>query len=406
MLSLFKKTNTLPPCDYQDFEYLSPKDFYFDSACQTLRPWQVVEAQNDYYRSYNACGERVKYEWGRRVDEKVLKSRQALLKLVGKSEKEYTVVFTLNTSYGINLVLQQLPAKNFQRIITSEIEHNSVFLPTMTWAKRYNLERLVLPRDEKGNLLFDEKVLGKAVVVVNTVSNIDGRKLQNLKELSHKIHQAGGVLLLDGAQHFGHDVIDLKSADFDAICGSGHKMYGPSIGFIIIKKDLLKKLDHFWLGGGTVTDVTKDHYELIEEEDELHARLEVGLQNWAGIVGLEKAVSWLQEYKPSGLDRVEYEKNLTEKLWQELGSFPELHLVNHGASTVVSFYHDRIDAHRLALYLSEQGIMCRSGYFCCHYYLKNLKKYPPLLRISLGLQTKESDIDYLKNTLQKIFKAL
>ncbi len=260
---------------FHDFSYLSEKDLYFDSACQTMRPWQVIEAERDYYQNFNACGGRVKYRWGQMVDEKVAKARAGLLELVGKSPKEYTVIFTLNTTYAINLLLQQLPPKNFERIITSEIEHNSVFLPTMIWAKRHGLERLVLTRDESGNLVTQGENLNKAVVLVNTVSNIDGRKLGNAKTLADQVHTEGGLLLLDGAQQFGHDAGSLKNVDFDALFGSGHKMYGPSLGFMIVKKSLLKQLDHFWLGGGTVTDVKRDSYQLIADPEEMFAPLEL-----------------------------------------------------------------------------------------------------------------------------------
>jgi selenocysteine lyase/cysteine desulfurase len=78
------------------------------------------------------------------------------LSLCGKSEKEYAVAFTLNTTYGINLVLHQLPADSYDRIITSTIEHNSVFLPAITWAQRNHKERLILQRSEDGSLVYEQ----------------------------------------------------------------------------------------------------------------------------------------------------------------------------------------------------------------------------------------------------------
>ena len=133
-----------------DFGYLTPDAHYFDSACQTLRPRPVIDAVSDYYREFNACGGRVKYAWGEKVDSIVAGTRERLLKLVDKSAKDYTVAFSLNTTAGINLLLQQLPAGRFRRIATSEIEHNSVFLPSQTSARRFQLERLVLPRSPTG----------------------------------------------------------------------------------------------------------------------------------------------------------------------------------------------------------------------------------------------------------------
>lgn len=390
----------------KNFDYLHENEYYFDSACQTLRPKQVIDAENDYYYNYNACGERVKYKWGVKVDDNVEKTRKKLLLLTGKSEKEYTVCFSLNTTYGINLVLQQLPATAFEQIFTSDIEHNSVFLPSISWSRKNAIRRKVLSRNDDGSLDFQHENFTRSIVLINTVSNIDGRKLQNADVFAKKVHQDGGLVLLDAAQAFAHDANQLKKVDFDAVFGSGHKMYGPSIGFIIIKKSLLKKLNNFLLGGGTVYDVEKDDYRLITEDHELHATLELGLQNWAGIIGLGAAIDWFATYRPQKLSPGEYENALSERLFNGLTTIPALQMINANPSPIVSFYVKNLDSHRLALYLSEQNIMCRSGYFCCHYYLKNLKKYPPLLRISLGVHNTDTQIDYFLKTLNKILQAI
>ena len=65
----------------EDFDFLEKDAYYFDSACQTLRPKPVINALNDYYLNYNSCGERVKYAWGKKVDEKVEETRESILDL-------------------------------------------------------------------------------------------------------------------------------------------------------------------------------------------------------------------------------------------------------------------------------------------------------------------------------------
>ncbi|MDO8648873.1 MAG: aminotransferase class V-fold PLP-dependent enzyme [Candidatus Peregrinibacteria bacterium] len=385
-----------------DFGYLSPQSCYLDSACQTLRPQAVIDAETEYYLQYNACGGRVKYKWGTMVDTKVQEARKLLLTLSGKREKEYCVAFTLNTTYGINLVLHQLQVGEFSRIVTSEIEHNSVNLPSITWAKRQNAERLVLPREEDGSLRYSPSDLERSVVLINSMSNIDGRTPQNLKQLAEDTHAKGGILLLDAAQGFAHDVERLCDTDFDAAFGSGHKMYGPSIGFIVIKRSLLDRLDPFFIGGGTVTDVEKDTYSLLREGEEAHAVLEAGLQNWGGILGLGAAVTWLGQQE----ERNEQEKSLTETLFHGLQKNSRMHLLNRVPAPIVSFHVDGIDAHQLALYLSEQDIMCRSGYFCCHSYLQHQLKLPPLLRVSLGLYNTPAHIEKFLGSLKTILTTL
>ncbi|MFN7161319.1 MAG: aminotransferase class V-fold PLP-dependent enzyme [Candidatus Gracilibacteria bacterium] len=380
------------------FSYLHAESYYFDSACQTLRPKEVIDAEREYYEGFNACGGRVKYKWGQKVDEKVAEARKEILKLIGKSERDYAVVFTLNTTMGINMVLHQLPVHSFEGIITSDIEHNSVFLPTMTWAEKNTKKRAVIERKEDGSIDVDLLPSRKNILLVNTVSNIDGRILTNVKEVADTIHKHGGLSLFDCAQMFSFHADLLKNVDFDAAFGSGHKMYGPSIGFIVIKKSLLQSMEPYFIGGGTVEDVHENIYSLVTDPNELHSLLEPGLQNWAGIVGLLEAIRWKKKYKSEATEK------LGEELFKAVESMEGVCLINKEPSTTISFYTEKIDSHQLALYLAEQNIMCRSGYFCCHYYLKNKKKYPPLLRVSLGVHSTKKDVDHFINILSLLLK--
>lgn len=125
----------------KDFDYLQPTDIYLDSACQSLRPQPVITAMNNYYQKFNSCGERVKYQWGKITDEKVNATRHKVLQFLKLKSKNYTVSFTLNTTYGINLLLSQLRPELFDRVITSDIEHNSPFLSTIAFAKTHHKER-------------------------------------------------------------------------------------------------------------------------------------------------------------------------------------------------------------------------------------------------------------------------
>ena len=167
----------------EDFGYLRDGDVYLDSACQSLRPQPVIDALNRYYTEHNSCGERVKYAWGRKTDELVEDTRAAILKYLKLKSKDYSVSFTLNTTYGINLLLQQFKEGIFKKVMTSDIEHNSPFLATITFSKRYGVPREVMVRERDGSINLDNYDFSNALVVVNCASNIDGRKLNNLKDL-------------------------------------------------------------------------------------------------------------------------------------------------------------------------------------------------------------------------------
>ena len=382
-----------------DFEYLGEGEVYLDAACQSLRPQPVIEALNKYYTEHNSCGERVKYKWGRVTDEKVEETREKVLKFLKLKPKKYTVSFTLNTTYGINLILSQLKAGEFKKVITSEIEHNSPFLATIAFANRTGLPREVVKRNNDGSIDLSGDFT-KAVVVVNCASNFDGRKLLNISELVKTVHKAGGIVIIDAAQAMAHSVDILKGVEVDAICFSAHKLYAPSLGVIVWRDELMDKLDYGFVGGGMVDDVTeKDYKPSAEGKEHRYTRFESGLQAWGEIVGLGAAIDWLEN-----LPKKDW-KNLWDNandLYDFLEESPKVHLVNHEANPTISFYVEGVDSHLLGEALSRENIMARTGYFCAHYYLDHVLGLPPLVRFSLGLHNKPEDIEKVKKVLGKI----
>lgn len=382
------------------FEYLKNNEIYFDSACQSLRPQPVIDSLIEYYQKHNSCGERVKYQWGRITDQKIEATREHLLKFLKLKKKDYFVSFTLNTTYGLNLLLSQFNPKKagVKTIITSEIEHNSVFLSTLQFSTSTKTERIVLPREQDGSLSISE-IPDNSLVVVNVMSNVDGRILQNLQEVIDYVHQKQGFIILDAAQIMAHHSYILEQTEADAICFSGHKIYSPSLGVMIVRKSLLDYLNVTFLGGGMVDDVDKNTYlPSFARQDKAYTIFEPGLQSWGEIIALNESISWLEQLPQSAKDRLTY---CSEKIFQFLSTNPKIHCLNHQASTVLTFYLDQIDSHLLAEALSDQGIMVRSGYFCVHYYLDHKLKLPPLVRLSLGYQTTEGEIDRLISILKK-----
>lgn len=393
-----EKLEKNPGDRHASFAYLG-SDVYLDAACQTLRPQEVIDAQNEYYLTYNACGDRVKHKWGNEVDKKVREVREQVLKFVRASSSDYEVAFTLNTTYGMNMILQQLKADEFERVVISEIEHNSVYVPALAWAKKHGKEFVVLARAESGELEYTEHDVEKAVVMVNTASNIDGRELVNVKELALDMKKSGGVLILDAAQGFTHHPELLHGVKYDALVSSAHKVYGPSLGVMVVNKSLYDRMEFVYLGGSTVTDTTRNGYTLYA--DEKYHMLEPGLQNFAGIIGFGEALKWVQDFSFEGKGRIEYEGELARMLFDGLQELP-VSIVNASASPVVSFYHEKVDGHQIGSLLSSKNIMCRTGYFCCHAYLVHDRELSPLARVSLGLYNTKEDVEKFLTTMKFI----
>lgn len=415
----------------KDFDYLGEKSVYLDAACQSLRPRPVVEAMERYFYEHNSCGERVKYPWGERTDELVEGARKKVLKLLKLKEKEYFVSFTLNTTYGVNLLLNSLVAEGDKRaagggfgvrkVATSEIEHNSPFLATMAAAERMGVPRIVLKREENGNLIYEGKIgevarsfsgelsaeeemnFRGAVLVVNCAANFDGRKLGNLKEVVKRVHRDGGIVIVDAAQAMAHYYEMLEKAEADAICFSAHKMYSASLGVMVVRRDLVPKLRLSFVGGGMVDDVFEDRYLLSSEnKDNVHTVFEPGLQAWGEICALNEAVSWLEKRTKADKKRLE---DCTRELDEFLRSKEKVRMVGsleNEPNPTMSFYVEGMDSHLLAAALGKEGIMARAGYFCVHYYLDKVLGLPPLVRFSLSYATREGDVERVKKVMERV----
>lgn len=370
-----------------DFPFLSPDDVYLDAACQSLRPQPVLDAMSEYYREYGACGDRGRYRWGRRVDEKVDAARAATLTALGLSARTHTCAFTLNTTLGLNLLLQQLPTGRYARIVTTHHEHNSVFLSTMTAARRLGVERVVVDRGPDGAVDLTSVDLTDAVVVLSAMDNVTGTLTRDLRGIVADVQRHGGAVIVDAAQAAPHAFGALHGLGADALCFSAHKLYAPSLGVVVAAGALLTSLELQIVGGGQVDAVTEDGFT---PSSALHTRLEPGLQAWGEIIGYGAALAWFLARRG---DIDAREATLGETLYAALADMPHVAVVNAAPSATISVVPERVDAHRLAVFLSRAGISVRSGHFCTHHWLAERDGLPALVRFSLGAHTTPGDID-------------
>lgn len=354
----------------QDFPILQKKINgkpinYFDSACMSLRPTQVIEKVNYYYKELSSCGERAHHKLGRMVDEEVNKSRNSVKKLINaKSENE--IIFTKNTTESINLVANSFGLKRGDIVVISDKEHNSNLLPWLELKRKTGIILKVVDSKLDNTLDMEDlkyKVKGAKLVSMVHTSNLDG-VTNDAKEIIKIAHDAKAKIMLDAAQSIPHQQLDVRKLDVDFIAFSGHKMLGPSgTGVLYGKKDLLEQIDPFIAGGGTVDD---SNYEDAKFQHPPH-KFEAGLQNYAGIIGLGEAANYLMKV---GYDDIKkQELIINKKITSELGKYVQV--VGPASAEerggIFSFTNEDIDHHEIAIMLDNSAnIMIRSGAHCVH----------------------------------------
>ncbi len=389
----------------KDFPVLGKGLTYLDSACMSLKPVQVIQAMNDYYENFPACAGRSIHKLSQQVEERRAEARQAIQKFIGAKKPE-EMVFTRNTTEGINLVANSLNLEKGDAVLTTDREHNSNLLPWQILQGRAGVEHRIVLSDNDFTFSMDSfrDMLNKDVKLVSMVqtSNLDGYSLP-AKEIIKAAHDNGTLVLLDAAQAVPHHEINVKKMDADFLAFSGHKMLGPTgTGALYVNEKHHDDMRPFMLGGETVEWTTYEEHKLLEPP----ARFEAGLQNYAGEIGMAAAAEYLRKV---GMDSIEkHERKLTMKLHDGLSSVEGLSFVGvqdpEKRGGITSFTVSGLPYHDIAMLLdSNHNIMVRSGQHCVHSWF-SAQGIDGSVRASSYLYNTEEEADKFIDTLRKIIK--
>jgi len=369
---------------------------YMDSACVSLKPIQVIDAINKYYNEFPACGGRSEHSFGKKVTGAVNNARKIIQNFLN-AKKVNEIIFTKNSTEGINLITNSLNLQEGDVVLTSDKEHNSVLLPIQL-LKEKGIKHKIFKFGDIDD--FEEK-LTKDVKLVSTahISNLDGT-INPIEEIISLSHENNSLVLIDAAQSAGHNKINVRKLNVDFLVFSGHKVFGPSgTGILYGKLDLLKELKPFIIGGNTVKDSTYKNYEI----EDVPERFEAGLQDYAGIIGLGEAIKYLENIGINNIEMHEYQLNkLISQAFMELGIEILGDLDPEKRSAIISFNIKGMDFHEVAGILNESSnIMIRSGRHCVHSWF-NANNIEGSARISLSVYNTEEECEVLIKEIKKI----
>jgi cysteine desulfurase/selenocysteine lyase len=372
---------------------------YFDSACMTLKPIQVVDAMNEYYYNFPACAGRSAHKLGSEVTIKYEEVRDKVRSFLNAKERK-EIIFTKNTTESINLVANSLKLKNGDAVIISDKEHNSNLVPWLLQKKLRGIDLKIVRSREDNTFdlqlfqeLMDEKV---KIVSMGHISNFDGYTIP-AREIIKIAHEYNALVMLDGAQSAPRVSIDVQKLDVDLFALSFHKMLGPTgVGALYGKSHVLEELEPFIVGGNTVRETSYESFTLLKSPE----KFEAGLQNYAGVLGSGAAIDFI---KRIGMEKIEeHLSKLSAFLIGELSSIPGISILGSNSQTgIVSFNIHGREPHDVAAFLDGSNIMVRSGVFCAHSWFRahNIKG---AVRASLYIYNTKEECEIFLEKIREI----
>ncbi|MCX8025732.1 MAG: cysteine desulfurase [Thermanaerothrix sp.] len=367
---------------------------YLDSTATAQKPLAVIEAMDKYYRWSNANIHRGVHTLGEEATALYEAARQRVARFIN-ARKAREIVFTRNTTEAINLVAYSW-GRNLLNpgdlIVLTEMEHHSNLVPWQILAAEKNLRLEFVPITEEGylDLTTYQRLLDQhpRLVAFTHMSNVLGT-INPVAQMTELAHQAGALVLVDGAQSVPHLHIDVQALDVDFLAFSAHKMLGPTgIGVLYAREALLEQMPPF-LGGG---DMIKKVQLRSFVPNEIPYKFEAGTPAIAEAVGLATAINYLEDI---GMEAIAaHERELVAYALETLATIPGLKIYGPPAEHrggVVAFSMEGVHPHDVAQILDREGIAVRAGHHCA---------MP--LHEKLGLVATTRASFYLYNTFEEV----
>jgi cysteine desulfurase/selenocysteine lyase len=375
---------------------------YLDSASTSQKPESVLAALDDYYRNHNANVHRGVYTLAREADALFEGARSRIAAFVGWPAAN--TIFTRNVTEAINLVAYSWARTTLapgDAVLITEMEHHSNIVPWQLATQATGAQLRYLEVGDDGTLSLDQLDAELArgdvrLVAVAHVSNVLGT-INPVAEIVRRAHDAGALVLIDGAQAVPQMPVDLASIGADFYGWTGHKALGPTgVGVLHARAELLEQMPPFLAGGDMILTVEAQR----STWNELPWKFEAGTSMIAQAIGLGAAIDYLGAL---GMANVRaHEQALTAQALERLRAIDGLTVFGpRGAQErggVISFALDGIHPHDIGELLDRRNVCVRASHHCAQPLMRRLGVHATA-RASFGPYSVPADIDALVDAI-------
>ncbi len=396
---------------------------YFDGPGGTQVPRSVADAITDYLLHHNA-NTHWAFPTSAETDAAISRARRALADFVNASPDE--IVFGANMTSLTFRVSRALGRRlrPGDAIVVTELDHHANIDPWRALEKERGITvRQCRMIPETGLLDWDDldrclNQHGTKLLAIGAASNALGT-INDVARAVAMAHEAEALAFVDAVHHAPHQLVDVQEWGCDFMVCSAYKFYGPHVGILYARRDLLRTLE-----------VTK----LAPAPDTVPERLEAGTQNHEGIAGAGAAVDFL-----ASLDRQEQAGSnagesdhwvasrrqrlgtvysalhqrgcaLLEQFWEGCGAILGVRLFGPppcaARTPTLALVVDGVPASEVAIALARRGIFASHGNFYAQTVVQRLGQEPSgLLRLGCACYTTENEVDRVIETLRAIARG-
>jgi cysteine desulfurase/selenocysteine lyase len=383
---------------------------YLDSSSTSQKPASVLAALDDFYRNHNANIHRGVYPLAQEADALFEGARARIAAFVNWPAA--STIFTRNVTEAINLVAYSWARANLgagDAVLITQMEHHSNIVPWQLAAQATGAELRYLEVGEGGTLSLEQldRELARGdvkLVALTHISNVLGT-INPVAEVTRRAHDAGALVLIDGAQAVPQLPVDLQAVGADFYGWTGHKALGPTgVGVLHARAELLERMPPFLAGGDMIATVEAQH----STWNELPWKFEAGTSMIAQVIGLGAAIDYLGTL---GMANVRaHEQALTAYALERLAAIEGVRVFGPPAAAerggVISFALEGIHPHDVGELLGRRNVCVRASHHCAQPLMRVLG-VAATARASFGPYNVAADVDALIDAIgeaQEIFE--
>jgi cysteine desulfurase family protein (TIGR01976 family) len=338
---------------------------YFDGPGGTQTPQVVADAVSDYLFKHNA-NTHWNYPTSAETDAILEEARAAVADFLGGSPNE--IVFGANATtlaFHVSRALGRLFSAGDELVIT-EFDHHANVGPWQTLAKECGCTLRVVKMDVRTGTLdwrdFEQKVNSRTkLIAVGAASNALGT-INDIPRAARLARSVGALLFVDAVHYVPHHLADVGQWDCDFLVSSAYKFYGPHVGALWCRRELLETLPFA---------------KVQPSSNSAPERAETGTLNHEGIAGTAAAIDFLASLGKGANRREQLQvayavldersAALTERIWRGLADIKSVTLYGPSPeaarTSTVAFTVDRVPSSEVARRLADRGVFVSHGNF-------------------------------------------